>query len=135
VANAARLDAGWGRYATRVRSAYLNVAAVLGRSRIGDLDPRSAMRRTDDMTDRLEPTPKTPETTGAGESGKPEASPPQSMVQSPAPVIRRDEEDRLDFEENARRSGARRVALDVGLIALYALLAALLVFLICWRLR
>jgi hypothetical protein len=57
------------------------------------------------------------------------------MVQTTAPVIRRAEEDRLDFEENVQRSGKRRVALDVGLIALYVLLTALLVLLIWWRFR
>jgi hypothetical protein len=92
------------------------------------------MRQTDDMTDRVEPTPP-PVGEGSGESGKPDAPFSQPMVQPTAPVIRRAEEDRLDFEENAQRSGKRRVAFDAGLIALYALLTALLVLLIWWPFR
>src|SRR5688500_13639479 len=77
------------------------------------------------MTDRLEPGTGSQTGTGPG----PRGAEPDPAVETRPPGetaavqgASRSEEDRLDREENARRSRIRRVGTDAGLIVLYALL-------------
>ena len=94
------------------------------------------------MTDRLEPgtgsqTGAGPGPRGAGPDPAVETRPPGETAAPAAAAqgVSRSEEDRLDREENARRSRVRRVGTDAGLIALYALLTMALALLIWWRMR